>query len=99
MYKFSLPIIILLLLLLLTLWVEMIGCVYVGSYMFTHTDVELEHAKIFNTKSRFRISTTYMCNEASHGVVIILADLLHGERSVSWPNTLVPISQFVTQVN
>ena len=99
MYKFSLPIIILLLLLLLTLWVEMIGCVYVGSYMLTHTDVELEHAKMFNTKSRLTISTTYMGNEASHGVVIILADLLHGERGVPWPYTPVLVPQFVTQVN
>ena len=39
-----------------------------------------------------------MGNEAPHGVVIILADPLHGERGVPWPNAAVLVSQLVTQV-
>ena len=39
-----------------------------------------------------------MGNEAPHGVVIILADPLHDERGVPWPNAAVLVSQLVTQV-
>ena len=39
-----------------------------------------------------------MGNEAPHGVVIILADPLHDERGVAWPNAAVLVSQLVTQV-
>ena len=39
-----------------------------------------------------------MSDEASHGIVIILADLLHDKRGVSWPDTPVLVTKFVTQV-
>ena len=41
-----------LLLLLLTIWVEMIRGIHVGSYVLTHTDIKLKHAKMLNTKSQ-----------------------------------------------